>query len=141
MCASPEPALGNKDKACPRINGRQPHSMRTPTLHHTAGESFNRTAVLSKIHQHHYACARRLTTLTGRGPRPRAQVLPRPTQNSTLGVSSISPEPGLDYLLPRESRGRPLHRLWHASSNLKTRVGRNLGQTSTRPSSVLPQYL
>jgi hypothetical protein len=36
-------------------------------------------------------------------------------------------------MLPRESRGRPLHQLWHASSSLQTGLGRNLGRTSTLP--------
>jgi hypothetical protein len=90
-----------KDKACSKAVGRQPHLMRAPTLHRAAGESFNRTAALSKIHLHHYVCARRLTApdrprnMTGCGPRPRARVLPRSTLNSTSSASSTSPEPGL----------------------------------------------
>jgi hypothetical protein len=113
--------------------------MRTPTSRWVVGQSFNRTTVLSKIHQYNYACARRqiapdgTRNTTGCRPRPWAQVPPRLTQNSTSGVGSASPEPGLGYLRPRESHGRPLHRLWHIPSNLKTRLGRNLGRTSASP--------
>jgi hypothetical protein len=111
--------------------------MHAPTSCRVAGESFNRTTVLSKIHLHHYACARRLTApdgtcnTIGSGPRSRARVLSRPMPNSISGESSASSEPGLDYLLRRGSRGRALRRLWHTSSNLKTRLGRNLEWTFT----------
>jgi hypothetical protein len=139
MSTSSEPASGDKDKACPRSIRRQPHSMRTPTSHQVAGESFNRTAMLSKIHLHHYACACRLTAPNGtcnsigRGTRLRARVPSRPTLNSTSSASSDSPNLGLGYLLPRESHGRPLRQLWQASSSLKTRLGHNLGRTSASP--------
>jgi hypothetical protein len=86
MPVSSEPASGGKDKACSRAIRRQPHSMHAPTSRQAAGESFNRTTVLSKIHLHHYTCARRLTAPNGmrntteRGARPRAQPPPRPNQ-------------------------------------------------------------
>jgi hypothetical protein len=137
----------SKDKAWPKSVGRQQHLMRAPTPRKAASESFNMTTILSKIHLHHYACARCLTgpdgtcNTTRHGPRPQARVPPRPTLNSTSGVRSASPEPGLGYLLPHESRGGPLRRLWRASSSLQTRLGCNLERASASASPELDSSL
>jgi hypothetical protein len=62
--------------------------MHAPISRRAVGESFNRTTVLSKIHQHHYACAHRLTApdgthnMTGRRSRPRVQDPSRPNPAS-----------------------------------------------------------
>jgi hypothetical protein len=76
-------------------------------------------------------------------------------RTKTSGASFASPNTELDLgcrlclartqprlHVPCESRGRPLHRVWHASSNLKTRLGRNLRRTSALPelSSSLDTY-
>jgi hypothetical protein len=74
-----------------------------------------------KIHHHDYACARRLKApdgmcnTTGAHTSPRAQTPSRPTLSSPSGTTSAPPEPGLGYVLPRESRRRPLRQLWRTS--------------------------
>jgi hypothetical protein len=53
-------------------------------------------------------------------------------------TTSASLKPGLSYLLPRESRRKPLCRLWHTSSNPRKGSVMTSSILPPRPSSTLP---
>jgi hypothetical protein len=139
MSASPEPISGNEDKANPKANRGQPHSMHIPTLHDATGALQQQDCGLVQVQHHDYACAtmhaHRLPSHNGTSNTtegqigPRAQTPPRPMLSSTSGTVYVSPELGLGYLLHHESHGRPLLRLWCTSGGFSHR----LRKTSASP--------
>jgi hypothetical protein len=59
---------------------------------------------------------------------------PHPMLSSTSGEFCASPELGLGHLIHRESRGWPLHQLWHTSRDGSFNTS---GRLSPRPSMAL----
>jgi hypothetical protein len=89
----------------------------------------NKTAVLSKpnimimhaplcVHVVCHPLTEHLTRQKGRAALGH-KTPPRSTLSLTSGTVSVSLEFGLGYLLHRESRGRPLHRLWRTSGRVQ----------------------
>jgi hypothetical protein len=109
-------------KAHPKPIRGQPHSMCIPAPLRPRGEQRQQDRGLVKdsptmITRATTVQARCLLTpdgtrnTIGAQTSPRAQTPSRPKQNSPLGQNSALPEPGLGYLVPHESRRRPVLQL------------------------------